>query len=486
MNKYTTIQFFRRKGYFEVIVFYSKNSLRFRESTKVTVLFEHLNDGKKGKQISKSHPSYQADLDRIKKVQDRVEAIIDSYLQTHDDKPHVDWVRKEYDNQVISKSLTAAQNPPAQVSPMQVQNYPLATSENPDNLFLFWLDFTTEKKKTLRSERSLEPYNATKQCLQKFQAKKNQRLAFDILDQDFFNDLFYYLVKEHQWVRRPNDNSLPEVGMQNETAIKRVKNFKEYLTYCVEEGKVVLNIPRIDKFIRLAKHVHSVKELSKTQNWELTLSHDEIEFTINLSHYEPHFWNSLSRNQKRYLDIAIFMALQGTAPIDTKSINELDIRDGMIIKERSKTGNEFKVELDPISEEILVRNKYHMDFTEQSFNDEIKRLYTTIFELYRPHYEKKFGVPYNMIERQKRKKGEEVVWEIKHRALWMEGMTFRRTFITCVVERANELGIKAAMDKAGHVKISTTLGYVHARQPGTFNRSLFGIEKLPIGGKKAA
>lgn len=137
MNKYTTIQFFRRKGYFEVVIFYSKNSLRFRESTKVTVLFEHLNEGKKGKQISKSHPSYEADLDRIKKVQDGVEAIIDSYVQTHGKKPHVDWVRKEYDAKAISKSLTTQQNPLTQVSPMQVQNYPLATSEKPDNLFLF-------------------------------------------------------------------------------------------------------------------------------------------------------------------------------------------------------------------------------------------------------------------------------------------------------------------------------------------------------------
>jgi hypothetical protein len=481
MNKYTTIQFFRRKGYFEVVVFYSKNSLRFRESTKVQVRFEHLNTGKKGKQISKAHPDYEADLDRIKFVQDRVESIITSYVSIHKSKPDADWVRKEYDLQILNAHQLATGLPSSASRAVLTTPVGLASVHPSEDVFVFWKDFIAAKAKILREpEESLKPYNSSKYCLEKFREKRNYKLSFGMLDQDFFNDLTSYLVNEHESTISPDSaTSLPDIGLQNGTAIKRIKNFKEYLAFCVIEEKIVLNIPRIDSYIRNAKRVHGVKELGKSQNWELSLTVDEIEFTVNLPCYEADFWNSLSPNQKRYIDIFIFMCLQGTAPVDTKSMCKLDIRDGMIIKERSKTGNDFKVELDPISEEILIRNNYNLDFTEQTLNDEIKRLFTTILELYRPHYEKRYGRTYKVIERQKRKKGDQVVWEIKHRALFVECMTGRRSFITNLCAKADEMGIKAAMDMAGHVKISTTLGYIHSQQlPESRERSLFGITKV--------
>lgn len=74
---------------------------------------------------------------------------------------------------------------------------------------------------------------------------------------------------------------------------------------------------------------------------------EEIEFVVNLDHYAPLYWTSLSDNQKRYLDILIFMCLQGTNPKDTQRVNRTDIEEeGLnknIIRDRSKTFVEFDV-----------------------------------------------------------------------------------------------------------------------------------------------
>lgn len=74
---------------------------------------------------------------------------------------------------------------------------------------------------------------------------------------------------------------------------------------------------------------------------------------INLDYYEPEFYESLSLMQKRYLDILIFMCLQGTAPIDTEKIKETDVVRGKLVGDRRKTRTGFKVELDPVAEMIL-------------------------------------------------------------------------------------------------------------------------------------
>jgi hypothetical protein len=91
-----------------------------------------------------------------------------------------------------------------------------------------------------------------------------------------------------------------------------------------------------------------------------TLTTEELQFTVNLDFYEPNYYKSLSDIQRRYLDIFIFMCLQGTAPIDTKKIKETDIVRGKLIGDRRKTRNGFKVELDPY------RNKYLLKITTTS------------------------------------------------------------------------------------------------------------------------
>lgn len=454
---YTQIQFIKRKDYNDVIVYYSKNGERFRPATGVKVLTKNITA--KGA-ISTSHPNYEADMKKIRELQDRVEDLVASYKEKYGEKPSVEWLEKQFE-----KPLVAAR-------------------KNLDDVLCYWPEFIKEKEQITRNDGTIKRYNNLQATLTKFKDRKNYKVSFDSLDQEFFNDFLSYMVNEHEYVRnsrgRINNETLKQtVGLANETAIKRLKDFTEYLKFCAVEYDITVNLEKIKKFIKLAKHKQEVRPLSKTQKWELTLTSDEIQFVVNLDHYEAEFWESLSENQKRYLDIIVFMCLQGTAPIDTKDIRKTDIRNGKIVKDRSKSGNEFKVDLDPIAKDILERNNYNLDFTDQTVNDELKRMFVTIFELYRKRYEKKHDDPYEILSVQKTKKGDREVLKIQHKGLFVELMTGRRSFLTNLGEKADELGLKEMMNQAGHTVISTTLGYIHDRQQSKKAKGgLFGVYKI--------
>lgn len=457
MYLYTQIQFVKRKDHNDVIVYYSKNGEKFRRSTGVRVLSKNITS--KGA-ISTNHPSHEEDLKKIKSLQDRVEDIVISYKDKYGEKPSVEWLEKQFDKPLID------------------------ARKDLDYVLCYWKEFIAEKEQTTRNPGTIKRYNNLEGTLNKFVEKRNYIVSFDLLDQKFFNDFLSYMVNEHEYVRnhhliRPEHGLKPEVGLANETAIKRLKDFSEYLKYCLVEHDININLEKIKKFIKLARHKQEVRPLSKTQKWELTLTTDEIQFVVNLDHHEPDFWESLSENQKRYLDILVFMCLQGTAPIDTKHIKKTDIRNGKIVKDRSKSGNEFKVDLDPIAEEILVRNNYNLDFTDQTVNGELKHIFVTIFELYRKRFDKKHSEHYEILCTQKTKKGEREILKIQHRGLFVELMTGRRSFLTNLGEKADELGIKELMSQAGHTVIGTTLGYIHERQQSKKNKGgLFGVYKI--------
>jgi hypothetical protein len=461
MYQYTKVQFVKRTDYYDVIVYYSKNGEKFRPPTDVKVSLKNLVKDKKGNQtISSKHPNLDEDLEKIREVQDKAESLIKSYVDKYKEKPPVDWLETAFSKKQVDvkKDLLDA--------------------------LCYWPEFIEEKRQTIRNETTLNRYENLKGMLRQFSERKNYSLSFSVLDQKFFNELLEHMVTDHEFVRNPaqrNEDSgvIPETGLSNETAIKRLKDFVEYLKFCSVEYDVDIKVEKIKKYIKLSRHKLEVKPLSKTKRWELTLTPDEIEFSVNLHHYEPDFWNSITINQRRYLDIFIFMCLQGTAPIDTKSIGRQDIMGGKIVKERSKTGNEFRVELDPISLDILERNNYNLNFTEQTLNDELKKIYVTIFELYRKHYEAKYDQPYQIICTQLVKKGNTEIYKIQHKGLFVELMSGRRSFLTNLGEKANELGLKETMDKAGHVKVETTLGYIHNRQQGKKTKTgLFGIKKI--------
>jgi hypothetical protein len=66
--------------------------------------------------------------------------------------------------------------------------------------------------------------------------------------------------------------NIPVIGLNNDTIIKRLKDFSEYLKYCVVEKDVNINLEKIKKYIKLAKVKQEVRPLSKSQKWELTLT----------------------------------------------------------------------------------------------------------------------------------------------------------------------------------------------------------------------
>jgi hypothetical protein len=457
MNAYTQIQFVKRKDYNDVIVYYSKNGEKFRPTTGVKVLTKNITA--KGA-ISTSHPNYESDMKKIREIQDRVEDLVGSYKEKYGEKPSVEWLEKQFEKPLVQ------------------------ARKNLDDALCYWKEFINEKSQVTRNDGTIKRYNNLEVTLSKFKERKNYKVSFDTLDQEFFNHFLSYMVNEHEYVRNSrgfvvNETLKPTVGLANETAIKRLKDFTEYLKFCAVEYDINVNLEKVKKFIKLARHKLEVRPLSKTQKWELTLTPDEIQFVVNLDHFEAEFWESLSDNQKRYLDIIIFMCLQGTAPIDTKDIKKSDIRNGKIVKDRSKSGNEFKVDLDPIAKEILERNNYNLDFTDQTVNDELKRLFVTIFELYRKRYEKKHDEAYEMLSVQKAKKGDREILKIQHKGLFVELMTGRRSFLTNLGEKADELGLKEMMNQAGHTVISTTLGYIHDRQQSKKTKGgLFGVYRL--------
>lgn len=457
MHLFTQLYFVKRKDRSDVFIYYSKNGQKFRRFTGVRILQKNITS--KGF-ISASHPDYEEDMRTIKALQDRVEDLVLSYKETYGEKPPVQWLEQQFDKPLVE------------------------ARKNLKDALCYWKEFIADKEQTIRNPGTIKRYNNLEGTLNQFKEKKNRKVSFDLLDQKFFNDLLSYMVNEHEYVRnskpaRPANALRPEVGLSNETAIKRLKDLTEYLKYCSVEHDIAVNLEKIKKYIKLARHRQEVRPLSKTQKWELTLTTDEIGFVVNLAHHEPVFWQSLTENQKRYLDILLFMCLQGTAPIDTKAIRKTDIRSGRIVKDRSKSGNEFKVELDPIAEDILVRNGYDLGFTDQTLNSELKHMFVTIFELYRRHYEKTHGEPYEILCTQKMKKGDRELLKVQHKGLFVELMTGRRSFLTNLGEKADELGIKELMSQAGHTVIGTTLGYIHERQQVQKNKGgLFGIRKL--------
>ncbi len=236
--------------------------------------------------------------------------------------------------------------------------------------------------------------------------------------------------------------------------------------------------------MNMAKHKFHVSREADETKWELTLTVEELQFIVNLRKYELDYYRTLTPAYRRYLNIFIFMCLQGTSPIDTKKINRVSILNGNLVGKRSKTDIGFKVELDPISEMILRESDYNLDFLEQSFNEAIKKMMVTIFELYRPRFEVKYNERYELIYIQKKFKGDEEVNTILHKGLYAEAMTGRRTFITNLNEDSGEMNLKENMRRTGHARLQTHLGYQKDRQTGkNKKRNLFGIFIEPLNGE---
>ncbi|SHH49018.1 hypothetical protein SAMN04488109_4021 [Chryseolinea serpens] len=498
MKEYSKIQFMKRGKYREAFITYSKFTKKFRVTTGVKVLHEHFLDTGG---ISPEHPTYYKDISIIRWHHEWVENHIFAFVAKHREKPPVSWLQQEYEKSSIEKIVSQkaakfdetgevaafsreifVESLPEDKTQLQVKN------QSDLEVFRHWKDFIHFKNQVVRSSSSLYRYIHMASTMDTFTLRSGRtRLSFIELDQQFFNDFLFYLVKEHEYVRvnkkwNTDTVDIPEIGLSNETAIKQLDNFTEYLKFCKRRKDAPIHIDDITEFISIAKRKLEVRKQNVSKKWELTLTPHELQFVVNLDQHEPDFYNSISENWRRFLDIFLFMCLQGTAPIDTKAIKKSNVERGKLVGERSKNGNAYKVELDEVSLEILKRHNYDFRFSDQAMNEALKKIFTTIFELYRRRFEEEFQQQYEMIYSQRRFKGPDEVVVIMHKAMFVEAMTGRRTFITNINERADELGMRENMKRAGHNKIQTHLDYQHDRQTGLVDKpvSLFDVSRIKL------
>jgi len=482
MESFSKVILQQRKGYREVFIYYSRHGAKFRESTKVKV-FDH---GIVDLEGALENP---LNRDRIQQLHRRVENLIRYYLAQYEEKPPGQWLRLEFNKLKIKQGIT----PPAgkfndtEMSDSTVSGaIHVETNSISEDLFCYWSDFIAMKRQCTRTEGTIKRYNNLINNIRKFYCKYSDKgygaTGVNAVSQIFFNDLLYYMAKEHEYLRSTTKSNsqtieLPEIGLSNETIIKRITDLIEYLSYCKRRKGVLVDLEEIQEYIKIAKFKLGIIKQCDSKKWELTLTPEELQFTINLDYFEPQYFTSLSRMQRRYLDIFLFMCLQGTAPIDTKNIKRTDIVRGKLIGDRRKTRTGFKVELDPIADEILQRYNYELGFVDQGFNEAVKKMFVTIFELYRPYFEDKYDEDYLLIYTQRKSKGDEEFLQVQLKGLFAEGMTGRRTFITNLNESSNEVGMKENMRKTEHSRIQTHLGYQKDRQTGKKSRlSLFGIK----------
>ena len=483
MESFSKVVVQQRKGYREVFIYYSRYGAKFRESTKVKIFDKDVVD-------FEGTLNEESNRDSIQRIHKQVEDLILHYIHQHSEKPLVQWLRIEFDKAKI-RDLVYLSTDQVLVNTEELsllsKQHGVGVTVQLD-LFLHWEDFINIKRQTTRTEGTIKRYNNLLVTIRKFrdkcQAKGYDEIGFDSMNQLFFNELINYMIKEHEYFHSTKTESsateIPEIGLSNETIIKRLTDLVEYLSYCKRRKGIILDMEEILEYIKIAKFKFGVIKQCDSKKWELTLTPEELQFMINLDYYEPSFYNSLSKMQKRYLDILIFMCLQGTAPIDTQKIKPTDIVRGKLIGDRRKTRNGFKVELDPVAEQILRNYAYNLNFTDQKFNEAIKKLLVTLFELYRPYFEDKYDEEYQLIYTQRKSKGDEEFLSIQHKGLFAEAMTGRRTFITNLNEETNEIGMRENMRRTGHARIQTHLGYQKDRQTGknSRRRSLFGVSKI--------
>lgn len=481
MNSFSKIKLQQRNGYKEVFIYYSKHGAKFRESTKVKIFDDSIVD-------VQGTLNELSNRESIRKMHKMVEDLIIGYVRKYEDKPPVRWLRIEYDKAKLRNSIFPQQY---EITPIVQLNVNLEVGQESieSNLFFHWEDFITMKRQTTRTEGTIKRYENLFSTIRKFKEKYSDKgyymIGVQSFSQVFFNNLLFYMIKEHEYFRakvvtQTDTVSLPEIGLGNETIIKRLTDLIEYLSYCKRRKGVVVDLDEIREFIKIAKFKHGVIKQCDSKKWELTLTPEELQFVVNLDHFEPKYYRSLSAMQKRYLNIFIFMCLQGTSPVDTKKVNEADVVRGKLVGDRSKTRSGFKVELDPIAEQILIDNNYNLIFLDQPFNEAVKRMFVTIFELYRPYFEDKYDEDYQIIYTQRKSKGDEEFFLIQHKGMFAEGMTGRRTFITNLNEEASEVTMRENMRRTGHARIQTHLGYQKDRQTGknSKRRSLFGVSRI--------
>jgi len=486
MKSQSRVSVVQRATFKEVFVYYSKRGVKFRVSTKVRISNDVAN-------LSEELLNAQ---EEIRKTHVQVELLIERYYNEHGEGPPAKWLKAEYKKAKFSNRLIHT-TPEAlnalMVGKIENEDIKIISSEEilskgadlQCNILAYWHDFITLKIIVSRNADTTKRYNSLAVTLVKFQERYYDygydQVGLNDINIHFLIDFLRYMIKEHEFTSQrytinPELPNPPQVGISNNTAIKRLSDFIEYLKFLKRKKGIPISIDDMRDCVKTAKRKLQVSKEPDETKWELTLTVEELQFLVNLRKYEPEYYQTLTPAFLRYLAIFIFMCLQGTSPIDTKKINWVSTMRGILSGKRSKTNVGFKVELDPISEVILKDYDYNLDFNEPTFNEAIKKIMVTVFELYRPRFEAKYDERYQLIYVQTKFKGSTEANTILHKGLYAEAMTGRRTFITNLNEDSGETNLKENMRRTGHTQVLTHLGYQKDRQTGKKKKtSLFGI-----------
>ncbi len=313
MQPFSKIILQKRGRYKEVFVYYSRHGAKFRESTKVKIFDSGVVDFEGILTKPENH-------ENILKVHGLVEELILNYVRQYDEKPPVQWLRIQVDK-AKTKELTTTKSdqPPIKVEElMETIDCELTEASMGsinDDLFFYWEDFIEVKRQTTRTEGTIKRYNNLIVTIRKFKEKCRDKgygkVGLNSLNQALFNDLLCYMIKEHEYFRSTKSESstieIPEVGLSNETIIKRLTDLFEYLGYCKRRKNVDIDLEEKLEYIKISKFKFGVVKQCDSTKWELTLTTEELQFIINLDYFEPQFFCSLSRMQKKYLDANLYV-----------------------------------------------------------------------------------------------------------------------------------------------------------------------------------
>src|SRR6478736_10197158 len=243
MKSFSKITLQKRKGYREVFIYYSRHGLKFRESTNVKIFDQNIFDFERTL-------TENSNLEIIRKTHRQVEEVILRYLYENNEKPAVQWLRIEFDKVKIRNHLfpELQENAAAVASENFLKDKEEVKPKGAHNdLFIYWDDFILMKRQTIRNEGTIKRYNNLIVTIQKFKEKyvnaEYRIIVVESLTQVFFNDLLHYMVKEHHYFRAtqkkdPHIVELPEIGLSNETTIKRITDLIESLIYCKRRKSV--------------------------------------------------------------------------------------------------------------------------------------------------------------------------------------------------------------------------------------------------------
>ena len=425
--EYSKLQFKKRADYYEAFIYYTKTPHEHYEPTGVKIAHNHLNTTKKGKTISSRHPNYDEDIKTIREKKQKIESIVEKYVESYGEKPPTKYV--------VEQSL----------KPFEVEKKKL------DELLDYYPGFLKYKRKFVSSDESLQPYNSLKKAFEQFERDKNVKLTFSNLDYDFYYEFLNFMINE-RYDERLKNIAKEKKGLNNNTTKKRISYLTAFLKYCINVEDINLNLEKQKTIIQTATAALEIKSYEVNNN-NLSLNIHEI--------LELHDWKDCPEEYKEDKDYNVLQLLTGMRISDTKSIDEheVEIREGFLVKHSEKTNAEFAVRLRNIAKEILVRYNYKINITESKYNEALKKIYEKFFEYYKPIYEKILGQKYKMNKIIIEKKGKKLTKTSVPKHELASSKVGRVSYISEQTSN-KELSLKEIMQATGHTKIATVQKYM--------------------------